>query len=52
MQPVYLHVYDVGNSQAMSRINHVVRTVGLGAFHGAIEVRFLLSRTPFVGDCI
>eukprot|EP00163_Fabomonas_tropica_P034054 TRINITY_DN9288_c0_g1_i3.p1 TRINITY_DN9288_c0_g1~~TRINITY_DN9288_c0_g1_i3.p1 ORF type:complete len:129 (+),score=34.30 TRINITY_DN9288_c0_g1_i3:104-490(+) len=37
-EEVILNVYDVGTSKAVSRLNKVVKTVGLGAFHGAIEV--------------
>lgn len=35
---VTLHVYDVGTEDAMSQVNRVLRSLGTGAFHAAIEV--------------
>jgi len=36
--PVILHVYDMGGDEVAKRVNEVFRPLGLGAFHGAVEV--------------
>jgi hypothetical protein len=36
--PVTLHIYDVGDQQAVSQVNKFLKPVGTGAFHGAVEV--------------
>jgi len=36
--PVFFHVYDVGKSKHIRRLNRVTEVVGGGVFHGAIEV--------------
>lgn len=36
--PVILHIYDMGDDEVARSVNEVFRPVGLGAFHGAVEV--------------
>eukprot|EP00429_Kryptoperidinium_foliaceum_P021882 CAMPEP_0176144568 /NCGR_PEP_ID=MMETSP0120_2-20121206/73613_1 /TAXON_ID=160619 /ORGANISM="Kryptoperidinium foliaceum, Strain CCMP 1326" /LENGTH=347 /DNA_ID=CAMNT_0017480959 /DNA_START=59 /DNA_END=1099 /DNA_ORIENTATION=+ len=36
--PVVLHVYDMGGDAVAQHLNQVFRPVGVGAYHGAIEV--------------
>ena len=35
---VVLHIYDVGTDSRLSSLNRVLRPVGTGAFHAAVEV--------------
>ena len=37
--PVFLHVYDVGHSKTVKRINEATKLTVGGIFHGAIEAR-------------
>jgi len=36
--PVTLHIYDVGDQKAVSKVNQLLKPIGTGAFHGAVEV--------------
>jgi hypothetical protein len=36
--PVTLHIYDVGDQKAVTNVNKLLKPIGTGAFHGAVEV--------------
>jgi len=35
---VTLHIYDVGDQKAVTKVNELLKPIGTGAFHGAVEV--------------
>ena len=54
--PVTLHVYHVGGHAAVRGLNSMLKPLGVGAFHAAVEVHgkegacgSMLSRQPAVG---